>query len=342
MIKYYKVHNLLAFKVSDNTAASKRVFKNWDIELQGFAAESMDSVDLTFDIGNFEPANGACTILDDHFYLRENYFCCDSDSYSSAIWRIEICGMEQDTTAVKIHPNFSGKRFIPEVIIHPIIWFKLNNMGYPVIHGSAVSQNGKAIVFAGQSGARKTAITLYQVENGFKLISEHFVLLGQNNVLSLPTPFHIMDFNLDPLLERNMSAKDKASFRLKHWLCRLTGTSQATKILPNSILPQSLADKARLDTVILLMPREEFKVSEISSEDMVEHLLNIQQLETSPFDRYLVEYAALFPQSKSARYWSSYRENLNRALSHVRRCYKVEVPQKYDEQTLHQITKLVT
>ena len=338
--KYYAVHNILSFKTIDNAGIS---VKDWDIELRGFESNSPNNVDFVIFIGNFNPNTHNCTILDDDYYIKEDCLYCCRDSYQYAKWRLELSGFEQGNMTARIHSNLLGKMLIPELIINPLIWFKLNEKGYPVMHGSAVSRDGQAYIFAGRGGAGKSTIALNLVERGFKLLSEHFVILGKDKVLSFPTPFHIMDFNLAPIIRKNMLLRHRVLFQCKQFFRHVTGKGLATKILPGDILPEnSLADEAKLQSVFLLLPRDVFRVARIGKEELINHLVANQKLETIPFVKYMMEYAYLFPESKMATHWARYQENLGQALAAAKAFYRVEVPLRYDSETMEEISRLVS
>lgn len=338
--KYYALHDILAFSIIDDESIGSRLIKNWDIELRGFESNRRSSVDFTVVVGKFSPDNHDCTILDNNYYVRENYLYC-RDSWQYARWQLEMTGFEQGEMTVRIDTNFLGKMFIPELIVNPIIWFKLNEKACPVVHASAVARDGQAYIFAGRGAAGKTTIALSLLEKGFKLLSEHFVVLGRDSVLSFPSPLHVMDYNLVPVLRNSMLAKHRASFRLKQLFHHATGKRLATKILPVDIIPDSLVDEAKLRSVFLLLPAPAFKSTRIEKAELIEQLVINQKLETIPFVRYMMEYAYLFPRSRMATYWTRYEENLKGALDSAEAFYRVEVPRRSNKGTIELINDMV-
>lgn len=337
---YYNIHNLVAFQIAHRVGLLDRLFPDWDIELQGFASEKEDAPDFTVLLDRFAPDNDNCVILDNDCYVREDYLYC-RDSYKYARWELEMSGFERSPMTVRIHSNCLGKSLIPELVLNHLIWLKLNEKGFPVVHGSAVSREGKAYVFAAPGAAGKSTIALNLVERGFQLLNEHFTVLDRGMAWSFPTPFHIMDFNLAPIIRKNMSLKHKASFQLRQLFHRLTGRRLATKILPRDIIPNSLADKAILHSVFLLLPRDGLRVESIGKEELIRHLVMNQKLESASFMRYMTEYAYMFPRSRLATYWARYEENLGLALDTAQAFYRLEVPLKYSAQDLDRISELV-
>ena len=339
--KYYNLHQLVTFKTAFNPGLWGGIFRGWDIELQGFESEQESAPDFVVSLGRFTPSNQDCCILDDKYYVKDDYFYCQ-DSYKYAKWELEMSGWEQGNMTVRIHANLLGKMLIPELIINPLIWLKLNEKGYPIVHGSGVSQNGKAYIFAGQGASGKTSIALGMVARGCKLLGDHFVILDKGAVLSFPTPFHLTEFNLAPVVKNNMSFRHKPLFQLKQLFHRLTGRRLATKILPRDIFPDSLIDASKLHSIFLLLPKGDFKVESITKEELIDHLVMNQKLECFPFIKYLMEYSYLFPRSSMATYWTRYQENLRAALASEIATYKVEVPLKYDNETVERISELAS
>ena len=217
MEKYYSIHNILTFKVISKAYLANRLIGNWDIELQGFESNNVDNLDFVISIDKFTPDISNCTIIDDDYYIKENYLYC-KDSYKYASWELEMSGFEKGEMEVRIHSNFLGMMLIPELIINHLIWFKLNEKGYPIVHGSCVSKNNQSYIFAGQGASGKSTIASSLVEKGFQLLSDHFICLNKDTVWSFPTPFHILDFNLSSIIGHNMSFKHKVSFHFKQLL----------------------------------------------------------------------------------------------------------------------------
>ena len=121
MDKYYNIHNILTFKVVDNAGIGAKLLNGWDIELRGFESNQPNDVDFIISIGKFNPDHDDCTILDNDYYIKEDYLYCRHDSHKHARWQMEIAGFERGDMIVHIHPNLLGKLFIPELLINPLI-----------------------------------------------------------------------------------------------------------------------------------------------------------------------------------------------------------------------------
>jgi hypothetical protein len=340
MEKYYNIHDVVNFKVVNNAGLLNKILPFWDIELRDFESRLYAEPDFTVHLGEFSSPNIDCLIMDDKFYMKEDYLYC-SDSYKYAKWKLMMSGFEGGSTKVNVSANPFAWMIIPDLIVNPLIWFKLTEKGYAIVHGSGVVKDDRAYVFTGRGAAGKSTIALNLVERGFKLLGDHFVVLGNKAVLSFLPPLHIADFNLRPIVRRRMKARHKIFFRLDQLSKRVTGLQVGTKISPKTLLPDLTADKAKLHSVILLLPREKFKVEKIHKEELIAHIISNQKLESLPFIKYMMEYSYLFPQSNMANHWTRYEQNLSQALAGAAALYRVEVPLKYDNGTLESILQMV-
>lgn len=341
----YSIHGIITFKIADNTGLLDRVlaplFASWDIELQGFDRNSVGAPDFVVSIGKFNPNNRSCIIVDDDFHIKEDYLYC-RDHYKYAKWQLEMFGFEQNDTMVHIQSNLLGKMLMPELLINPLIWLKLTQKGYPVIHASGIVKDTKAFIFAGQGASGKSTVALSLVEKGYELLSDHYLILNKGEALSFPSPLHITDFNITPFIKGKLEARERNAFRLRQLFDKFTGKKVATKVSPQALFPGSVATKAKVHSIFLLLPRGKFKVEKLNKEEFVSHMLANQKLEFFPFTKYMMEYAYLFPRSNMATYWTRYEESLRQSLDIIAPFYKVEVPRKYDDETLGKISRLVS
>lgn len=340
MEKHYSIHSVVNFRIVNNASFLRRVLPFWDIELRDFESEPGAEPDFTVFLGRFKPPISDCLVLDNRFHVKEDYLYC-SDSHKYAKWRLSMSGFESDSMEVRLSANPFAWLLLTDHIINPLIWFKLNEKGYAIVHGSGVVKDNRAYVFAGQGASGKTTVALNLVERGFKLLGDHFVVLNDDGVRSFLSPLHIADFNLSPFVRDRMKAKHKVIFRLDQLLRRVTGLQFGTKINPKTMFPGLTEDRAKLHSAFLLLPREKLKVEKLNKEEFIAHMIPNQKLESVLFNKYVMEYSYLFPRSKMAGHWARYERNLSQALGAAEAFYRVEVPLRYDGETLESIYQLV-
>jgi len=336
----YNIHNLVKFKIRGKLGLPSRLLTNFRLQYKSFESPEIDKPDFTILLGDFSPSNNDCYILDDRFYIKENYLFCE-DSYKIARWKLEISGFEEGDTIVRIDANLFAWELIPGFVIDPLIILKLNEKGYSVVHGSCISKDGKAYLFTSQGGGGKTSTTLYAVERGLKFLGDNFIILDEGYVLNLLYPLNLFRFNLTPLVRRNMGIKSKVKLYFIDLMEKVTGFGMATKVNPEEIFPDALSDRGKLTAIFLLLPREGFRITEITREEMLHHLVMNLKLDLVPLIKYMIEYSYMFPRSRVANFWKHYEENLRKNLNGDVLTYKLEIPQKYNLEVFEKIFELI-
>ena len=338
--RYYNIHNILTFKIVDENGILNRIFDTIRIEYKNFESEELKKPDFTIYLGKFTPSNQDCYILDNKHCIKEDYFYC-KDSHKIAKWEFEMSGFETDNLIVRISTNPFASMIISGFVIDPLIIFKMNEKGYPIVHSSCVSKDDHAHLFTAQGGGGKTSTALYSVERGFNFLGDNFIILDKGHVLSFLSPLNIFSFNLAPIVRKNMSIKSRAEFYFKDLLYRMRGPRVVTKINVKDVFPDSLANKSKLDSVFLLIPKEKFDIAEIDKEELIRYFAANLKLDSFPFLKYLMEYSYMFPESKMATHWDRYEESLRKNLDDNISIFRVEVPQKYDTNTFEGIWRII-
>jgi len=339
--KNYNIHDIIKFKVIAN-----RVSRRMNIEYKNFESRETDDPDFTVYLGDFTPSNEGCSILDNTYYIKKDYIYC-KDSYKIGRWEIEVSGLEKKGTMIKLSTNLVGTiaadMFICAFIIDFLIRFKMEEKGYSVVHASSVSKDGHAYLFPSQSGAGKTTTAVYFAEKGYNFLGDDFVMLYNGEVISYLTPLNIFAYNLNPAILKNLGFKDRGILKLKNILYKATSSyiKIFTKMNPKEIFPSRIKDRSKLDTVFLLVPKEEFCVEKTNRDIIINNLFINQKLESFPFFKYLLEYAYVFPESNIAAHWNKCKENLVRNLGEDIDFYRVEVPKRYDKETFEKILEVV-
>ena len=334
--KSYNIHGILRFKIINRSNFLNRLFGTVNLEYKNFETERVNDPDFTIYLGDFTPSNQECRILDNHYYVKEDYFYC-RDSYKAARWGFEISGFESEDTKIRIYTNSFASMIISGFLIDPLINFKLAEKGCALVHGSCVSKDNHAYLFTAQGGGGKTSTALYAVERGFNFMGDNFTILDKGYALSFLSPLNIFSFNLVPVVKKNMKIKSKAEFHLKNILYKMTGLRIVTKIDVKEIFTNSLNDKSKLKTIFLLIPKGKFGIVEIDKEELIGHMVANMKLDSFPFLKYMMMYSYVFPESRMATHWDRYEENLRRNLSDHVTIYRVEVPQRYDINTFEEI-----
>jgi len=341
--KYYNIHNIISFKIVDETKFFRKSFSNVFTQYENFESNKIDQPDFTIYLRNFKPSNEDCYFLDDKYFIKNDYLYCKEDSYKFAKWEFEIIDLEKSGTVVNISNNFIGSMFIAGVIIDFVIFFKMNSKGYPMVHASSISKDNNAHIFSARSGGGKTTIALNLLEKGFNFLGDNFVIIHNSNALSYLSPLNIFTYNLAPIVKDKFRLKKKIIFGIKNiiYLISFGYAKIFTKINPKDIFPEKITNKSKLSSIFIIFPKEKFKFESICKDELIDYFVFNQKLDFPYFIKYISEYTFVFPESVIANFWEDYKCNLYNNLTSDLQYYKVEVPKKYDNQILCKILELL-
>ena len=92
--KYYNIHGIVTLKITYKTSLWDWQFNNICRQYKSFECQKITAPDVTVYLGEFIPSNEGCYIVDDRYYIKEDYFYCERDSYKLTKWRFELSGFE--------------------------------------------------------------------------------------------------------------------------------------------------------------------------------------------------------------------------------------------------------
>lgn len=336
--KCYNIHNILKFKIISNKRF-KFNLKNIYGSFENFETKEIDKADFEVYLGDFEPANHECHILENKYYIKNDYFYCKKDMYKFTNWEFEMDGIDSETTVIKISSNFFGYLWMAGFIIEFFIHYKMNLKNHPIIHASALSNDNKGYIFSARGGGGKTTISMNLLEKGFEILGDNFVIIKNGQVLSYFSPLNIFTYNLSPIIKANLTLKNKMSLNIKNIIYKLSfGFIKIfTKINPRDILSDSISDISSIEKIFVLLPKEQLTFRKISKEELCEYLLLNQMLDTLLFLPYITEYAYLYPNSNLANHWKLYKKNLIKNIPNNIEFSEIEVPLKYDSNNFLEI-----
>lgn len=330
LIRNYSIHDIVEFRI-----ISEKISKRLEIEYKNFESGDSDDPDFTIYLGKFKPGNDRTLVIDNTYNIKEGYIYC-KDSYKYGSWKLEVSGLDAPGSIIKLSTNLIGSyaadMFICNYIIDFIIRFKLNLKGFSIVHASAVSNGDQAFLFPSQSGAGKTTTALYFAEDGYAFLGDDFVILHEGKVLSYLTPLNIFTYNLNPVVLKKLSSREKSTLNLKELIYKMTAKNIKifTKVNPLDLFSDQVIDSSKLRKVFLLMPGDEFSIQKASQADVLNNLFLNLKLESFPFLKYLMEYTYVFPDSTIANFWSICWNNLAQNLHSSVNLYSMNVPRNYD------------
>lgn len=340
--KSYTIDNIINFKIFSQKKVSNRML----IEYKNFECNCIEDPDFRVYLGDFIPTNQGCTIIDNIYHIKENYFYC-AESYKHGSWKLEISGLDSGPLIIKLSTNLIGSwfadMFICTYIIDFLIRYKLNSKGFSIVHASAISNGDHAFLFPSQSGAGKTTTALYFAEEGHSFLGDDFVIIHKGKVLSYLTPLNIFSYNLNHVILGKLNSVEKLLLYLKDLIHKLTSGNIKifTKANPVDLFPDQIVTDSRLSKVFLLAPGNKFYLEGASRNEILNSLFINIKIESFPFLKYLMEYAYVFPESDVAKFWDVCLDNLNKNIDNSVELYKMNVPKKYDRMTFKMVKEAV-
>jgi hypothetical protein len=289
--------------------------------------------DLVFDIGRFAPDRRAAWRLDGKYYVKEDSVGCDH-RHKIARWTVEVKGLEGGPLAVRIDANLPGRVVMGGDTVPALIRYALARKGHSLVHGSAVERDGRALVFAGRSGAGKTITAARFVKAGWRFLGDDSCILGPSGVLGFVQPFNIrFTYDVKGLYGNPFTARDRLAIVSKRLLSIATAgrIGLLTSLPPERLLGAGIGEGGACSRYVILQGGDRFEVEDrYSAEAAVAQTLSNLSFECRELDAYLLAYAHVFPRSPAAAFWRRQAEILAGALKEAR-ILRVTVPKDFTE-----------
>lgn len=334
----YNIHNILKFRMVRD---KKRDFmRDLNLEFSFFEVKDIDDPDIVLNIGKFAPSNNDCYLIDHKYHIKENYFYC-KDSGGRAKWEVEIFGFEDGATTINYNGGIVGsKALFPDqvpqnIILQPLIEYKLGKKGYLLIHSAGISNSDKGYVLAGRPSAFKSTLMMDFVRKaGFSWLGDDRVIIHKDKVLSFPMTPITIDFKCKYLpTEEFRGFLDK--IHLVKYLHHNVDCENCTAQISESTILEALLFIARTN-------KGAIKKRGVCLEEAVDKLVenNRAEMILVHFYKYMLAYSFVFPESEMAKYWDRLKQNLEQILKKIS-IYEIEIPEKYDLNVFNEIRKFV-
>lgn len=342
----YAIHDLIEFQIKKSAGPLKNYFDTTSIQFQNFTSENNLHYDFYIEIRPFARANRSCTIIDDTYYIANNYFYY-KDRRKLSKWEVEISEIEKQPI-VKIATNFVGNITTPLNIVEFFIQYCLLKKGISVIHASGIGKGDKCVMFPARSGGGKTTVALSFLDRGFSYFGDNFILLDKGIAKNYISPLNIFTYNRLPIIEKSLNSKQKFSMFLKKNLYAVTGGHFKIfeKINPTAMFNYSIANNKPVYLICILevnnaLYKGEVDLKHISRQDFIKKSRYNMELDLIPFSKLIYSYGYMFPNSIFSRFWEMYEEVLERNLPDDIPIVSVEVPLRWTDSTIDKMVKLL-
>jgi len=345
--KYYNIYDIINLEIVSEKP--KGLLKRLNNPLSFFeVSEPSNSPDIVLKMGKFAPSNDKCFLIDHKYHVKHNYFYC-KDIQSRAKWEIEIFGLEDGATIVNFCLNTFGpeKLFLPsllvcqEMIIKPLISYKLSKMGYYLLHAGGVSKDNHSCILVGRGGADKTSVVLDLTTSGYDYLGDDWLAITKNQALCFPTTLEQFAFiNKTKKLpnESHSSIMDKFQYFLYLQRDEHKETIKISK-------------SADLKTMFFLLRTNGAKLSKnkLDSTFIAERLIanNFAEYMEAPtilnnnygrFYTYMLVYSFVYPFNPVINHISHLKKDLLNIFENID-IYEILVPTFYDPNELLAIIK---
>ncbi|MBC2702251.1 MAG: hypothetical protein HF976_12775 [ANME-2 cluster archaeon] len=337
----YNIHDLLKFQIVLNKKFNLINYLN--IEHRFFEVNNIDKPDIILNIDKFIPSNEDCYIVNDKYYIKENYFYC-KDSEGRTRWEIEIFGFESGDMIINFDIQIPGVRSLLPILsahilfLSSVIEYKLSNKGYFLIHSAGLGKDNKAFLLAGMGGAFKTTLAMdFTRKAGFGFFGDERVIFHDGQIWSYPIGLVSFDYMCRYLpTEKKRNFLDKINL-VKHYLNYYHNLDKL------NINISEMSDLSALFFIIKQSTRKSMTINEYDLEKAVDKLIinnkiemnhvympNIKGISSNPYFKYTLPYSFIFPESMVATHWDNMKNKLIDILKRVP-IYEIEIPMEYDD-----------
>lgn len=321
--------------------------------------EQLTEPDIVLNIGKFVPNNRHCYVVNDKYYIKDNYVYCQ-DSGKRTQWEIEINGLEQETMTVKLYltqplqvnpfRRMYTQHFLPQTLLQQIIDVKLAAKGCFLMHTAAIAKDSQVYLFSGRAGCFSTTLGMEFVRRDkFTWLGDDHIILQGNKALGFPLSpamFYFMNKYLAD--ETRWNRLRKFQFMSEYLLGKLNRFSITPVASGRLAGILQLAKDSNLSGTrkIYCMPVPESQVQEVRDILMfnreIESLSNLGVfgLNFAYFMRCFLAYSFVFPGNTLVLQQQSLKNSLLNSLDGVP-IYKVSIPPVYGIEIYEGLRRLI-
>lgn len=344
--RYFSIHGLVSFSIEGEKNKIDYLCRQCEYFL---VPGPLDNVNIKIYIGPFKSIvdqSQTYRIVNRKYYVGEAVIFAE-DIYKTARWRLQIEDLDGVQTKFYFDGNGWTKYILHKSFVEVLLRHKLNQKGFLMIHSSAVSIDGKGIIFPASPEAGKTSTMLNYLAAGNSFMSDDFSLVGRGKIYAYPTPITLHSHNLKrhPFLAEALSSKDKWEIFWRTFIFKLTlgmGDVSYKVDIWNKLKGVSVAAYTPLSRIVLLTKYSGDKVEEctISKKELIEKLLIVNYYETVLFNGYLKAYYYQNLESTEHDFWNKMRSNIDEILTED---YYSEIllPRKYTMSEFKMIARMI-
>jgi hypothetical protein len=295
--------------------------------------------DIDVEIGPFRPDLAGAVRLDGRWHVSPGRVVFET-RYKVARWLTEIDGLDGPRLRVRIDANWPARLVFPGETIYSLIRLRLAEKGLLLLHGPAVTRNGRALLLPARGGTGKTITAVNFARLGWGFMGDDSAILAEDGVRSFVVPFNLrFTYDVERLLGVKFDRRKRAEIFLKKCLsvATLGGINLFSRVNAEQIFGDCIVHEAPLGAVYCLIQGARPCVSGPQPVEPFARSVFINTLfEADELQAMLLAYSYVNTASPLRQLWGDFRRRLAERFS---RCIlrRVTVPPRYTPEVFEMI-----
>lgn len=335
----YNIHDLVSLRIRHRDAVPRSVRNFAHLKFAWFAVQPIEAPDIWLEIGAFTPQNQGCQVVDNKFWVKENYIYYKG-SLSAGVKQVEITGFESGKTRIRYEPAVTGVKsyftrdlLVQNILLLPLLKFKLRERGWYLLHGGGVT-DGEGTLFIGANDSFKTRVILDLLQSGrFQFLGDDLILVNRETLRAFPEHVQVLDFRY------RHGGKPGLPHKMRFLLSLLGSREGAPLRVP--VAQEAPFGKIvtvyrtnRSQTGVEAVPASEALATAIRfNEEMDTAKLIRKYIHVENFAKYLFAYTYVFPSNRWMAWENSFEKEMMDILA-GKPCHRLQLPYKYKSEAI--------
>lgn len=118
--------------------------------------------------------------------------------YKGGSWVTWVDHLDGDACKAVVSVSGLGRAMFVQAGLASLIRWKLGQLGFAWLHAACIVRDGRALVLAGPSGIGKSQIVLRAIRDGWQMVTDDHVLIGNESISGITTPVLLRGYGGTP------------------------------------------------------------------------------------------------------------------------------------------------